>query len=148
MFTNLINWLLILEMFDCNIFVPFYFNKYLIDKWIMSDSKLFYIVVGNTYFWCGHCKPSWKTNLNSTQDPKRWFKFLMHNKIRKDRVHQKIWQQFWFLLPQFSPLFTVENHPSSPMWCTHAFVYVIRNTCAYMREFGIVWNKLTITSVL
>ena len=69
-------------------------------------------------------------------------------KIRKDRVHQKIWQQFWFLLPQFSPLFTVENHPSSPMWCTHAFVYVIRNTCAYMREFCTVWNKITITSVL
>ena len=80
--------------------------------------EIFYIIVSNTYFWCGHCKPSWKTNFNSTQDSKSWFEFQMHKwKIRKDRVHQKS------LTTILVPSSIIQ--PSFHRWKPPIFTYVV-----------------------
>ena len=111
----------------CNIFFDF-----CISLWNFLS-----VTVNNIYFWCGHCKSSWKTNFNSTQDSKSWFEFQMHKwKIRKDRVHQKS------LTTILVPSSIIQ--PSFHRWKPPIFTYVVHTRIClchsqHMCNYSRIW---------
>ena len=117
-------------------FLPFYWTDIFFD-FCISLWNFLSVIVNNLYFRCGHCKPSWKTNFNSTQDSKSWFEFQMHKwKIRKDRVHQKS------LTTILVPSSIIQ--PSFHRWKPPIFTYVVHTRIClchsqHMCNYSRIW---------